>query len=145
MRTSAKNLQPLGGGYKQSSFQDAALARRLVGRMLSRRLEFELAVCANCAQTKPNSGRIIGSNCEAATIAAKEPSDMVEKIIDLIGVSTNSIEDAVQIALARAGVTISGIHQAHVEDISAVVENNRVSQWRVAIKVSFMVKDQLHE
>jgi flavin-binding protein dodecin len=70
---------------------------------------------------------------------------MVEKIIDLIGVSSNSIEDAVQIALARAGVTISGIHNVHVKDISAVVENNKVAHWRVAIQASFVVKDQLHE
>ena len=70
---------------------------------------------------------------------------MVEKIIDLIGVSTNSIEDAVQIALARAGVTIKGIHHVHVEDIAATVDENQVTQWRVAIKVSFVVRDQLHE
>jgi flavin-binding protein dodecin len=69
---------------------------------------------------------------------------MVEKIIDLIGVSANSIEDAVQIALARAGVTIKGIHYAHIEDVSAIVENNQVAKWRVAIKVSFQVKDTLH-
>jgi len=70
---------------------------------------------------------------------------MVEKIIDLIGISSNSIEDAVQIALARAGVTISGIHHANVTDISAVVENNKVTHWRVSIQASFLVKDQLHE
>jgi flavin-binding protein dodecin len=70
---------------------------------------------------------------------------MVEKIIDLVGISSNSIEDAVQIALARAGVTIKGIHYAHIEDVSAIVENNQVTKWRVAIKVSFQVKDQLHE
>jgi dodecin len=72
-------------------------------------------------------------------------ADMVEKIIDLVGISANSIEDAVQIALARAGVTIKGIHYAHIEDVSAVVEDNQVTKWRVAIKVSFLVKDQLHE
>jgi flavin-binding protein dodecin len=70
---------------------------------------------------------------------------MVEKIIDLIGISTNSIEDAVQIALARASVTIKGIHHVHVEDISATVEGNQVAQWRVAIKASFVVQDQLHD
>jgi dodecin len=70
---------------------------------------------------------------------------MVEKTIELVGISSNSIEDAVQLALSRAGVTISGIHSAHVEDISAVVENNVVTRWRVAIKASFLVKDQLHE
>jgi dodecin len=72
-------------------------------------------------------------------------ADMVEKIIDLIGISSNSIEDAVQIALARAGVTIKGIHYAHIEDISAVVDDNQVTKWRVALKVAFQVKDQLHE
>lgn len=70
---------------------------------------------------------------------------MVEKIIDLIGISTNSIEDAVQIALARAGVTIKGIYHVHVEDISAAVGENQVTQWRVAFKATFVVRDQLHE
>ncbi len=70
---------------------------------------------------------------------------MVEKIIDLIGISANSIEDAVKIALARAGVTISGIHRAQIKDISAVVDNNQVTQWRVSIQASFVVQDQLHE
>ncbi|MBE3604660.1 dodecin domain-containing protein [bacterium] len=70
---------------------------------------------------------------------------MVEKTIELVGISSNSIEDAVQLALARAGVTISGINHVHIEDISAAVENNQVSRWRVAIKATFLVKDQLHE
>ncbi len=70
---------------------------------------------------------------------------MVEKTIELVGISSNSIEDAVQLALARAGITISGINHAHIEDISATVENNQVTRWRVAIKASFLVKDQLHE
>jgi flavin-binding protein dodecin len=88
-----------------------------------------------CNQVKP----------AGATFAAKESSDMVEKVIDLIGISSNSIEDAVQLALARAGVTISGIHHAQVKDITATVDNNQVSQWRVSVQVSFIVKDQLHE
>ncbi len=48
---------------------------------------------------------------------------MVEKTIALTGISANSIEDAVALAVARAGVTISGIHTAHVTDTSAVVGN----------------------
>ncbi|HTR63691.1 MAG TPA: dodecin family protein [Candidatus Binataceae bacterium] len=70
---------------------------------------------------------------------------MVEKTIELTGISSNSVEDAVQIAVARAGVTISGIHSVHVEDVSAAVENNRVVRWKVRIKATFQVKDELHE
>ena len=70
---------------------------------------------------------------------------MVEKTIALTGISANSIEDAVSLAVARAGVTISGIHSAHVTDTSAVVENNKVVRWKVSVRLTFAVKDQLHE
>jgi len=70
---------------------------------------------------------------------------MVEKTIELTGISANSIEEAVQLAIARAGVTINGVHTAHVEDITATVEANKVVRWRVRVKVTFQVKDELHE
>jgi flavin-binding protein dodecin len=107
-------------------------------------LEFEPALCANGTRPKLTPGMRLGQT-DRGRFRHSGAVDMVEKIIDLIGISSNSIEDAVEIALARAGVTISGIHYAHVKDITATVENNKVSQWRVAIQVSFMVKDQLHE
>jgi hypothetical protein len=70
---------------------------------------------------------------------------MVEKTIELTGISANSIEDAVQLAIARAGVTISGIHSAHIVDVAANVEANKVTRWRVKVKLTFIVKEQLHE
>jgi flavin-binding protein dodecin len=51
---------------------------------------------------------------------------MVEKTIELTGISANSVEDAVQLAVTRAGVTIKGIHTVHVEDVAATVEANKV-------------------
>ena len=65
---------------------------------------------------------------------------MVEKTIALTGISANSIEDAVALAVARAGVTISGIHTAHVTDTSAVVENNKVVRWKVSGATDFRGK-----
>jgi flavin-binding protein dodecin len=70
---------------------------------------------------------------------------MVEKTIDLTGISANSIEEAVQLAVARAGVTIKGIHTAHLGDISATVEANKVVRWKVQVKLTFQVKDEIHE
>ncbi|HUY29351.1 MAG TPA: dodecin family protein [Candidatus Binataceae bacterium] len=70
---------------------------------------------------------------------------MVEKTIELTGISANSVEDAVQIAVTRAGVTISGIHSVHIEDVSAAVENSKVIRWKVKIKATFQIKDELHE
>jgi flavin-binding protein dodecin len=70
---------------------------------------------------------------------------MVEKSIELTGMSANSIEDAVNIALARAAVTIDGIRHVHVEDIAATVEGDAVMHWRVRIRITFAVQDRLHE
>jgi flavin-binding protein dodecin len=70
---------------------------------------------------------------------------MVEKTIELTGASANSVEDAVQLAVARAGVTIKGVHTAHLEDITATIEANKVVRWKVKVKLTFQVKDELHE
>ncbi len=70
---------------------------------------------------------------------------MVEKTIELTGISANSVEDAVGLAIARAGVTIKGIHSVQIGDISASVEANKIVRWRVKVKVTFQVKDELHE
>jgi flavin-binding protein dodecin len=70
---------------------------------------------------------------------------MVEKTIELTGTSTNSIEDAVNIAVSRAAVTIDSLRHAQIVDITATITNGSVSQWRVKLKVSFAVQDRLHE
>lgn len=70
---------------------------------------------------------------------------MVEKTVELTGISSNSIEDAAQLAIARAGVTLAGIHTAKILEIAAVVEGNKVAKWKVTVKVTFNVQDQIHE
>lgn len=70
---------------------------------------------------------------------------MVEKIVELTGTSTTSIEDAVALAVSRAAVTISGIREAVITDTRALVEDGRVAAWKVALRVTFEIKDRLHE
>ncbi len=70
---------------------------------------------------------------------------MVEKTIELTGSSANGIEDAVNLAISRAAVTIQGIRRVHITDVSADVENNRVTLWRVGMKLTFGIQDRVHE
>ena len=70
---------------------------------------------------------------------------MVEKTIELTGASANGIEDAVNLAISRAAVTIQGIRRVHITDVIADVENNKVSLWRVGMKLTFGIQDRLHE
>ena len=70
---------------------------------------------------------------------------MVEKTIELTGTSANSIEDAVNIAICRAAVTIQNIRFVRIVDVIGIVENNAVSQWRVKMGLTFTIEDRLHE
>jgi flavin-binding protein dodecin len=70
---------------------------------------------------------------------------MVEKTIQLTGTSANGIEDAVNLAVARAAVTISNIRHVRILDVDAVIEGGAVAQWRVKIDLSFTVDDRLHQ
>ena len=70
---------------------------------------------------------------------------MVEKTIELTGLSSTSIEDAVSLAVSRAAVTISGIYEVQVSDITAVVEDGVVARWKVKIKATFPIKESIHE
>lgn len=70
---------------------------------------------------------------------------MVEKTIELTGVSANSIEDAVNLAVGRAAVTIEGIRCVQIADVTGVVEDGRVATWRVRVRISFVIQDRLHE
>ena len=70
---------------------------------------------------------------------------MVEKTIELTGLSSSSIEDAVSLAVSRAAVTVSGIYEVQVSDITAVVEDGVIARWKVKIKATFPIKDSIHE
>jgi len=70
---------------------------------------------------------------------------MVEKTIDLTGTSVNSIEDAVNLAVSRASVTIEGIQRVEIAGVSATVENGAVASWHVKVRLTFTIQDRLHE
>jgi flavin-binding protein dodecin len=70
---------------------------------------------------------------------------MVEKTVEITGISANSIEDAVRIAVSRAGVTLSSIHTAHIEDVIALIEGNAVMRWKVRVRITFTIHDNIHE
>ncbi len=70
---------------------------------------------------------------------------MVEKIVELTGTSSRSIEEAVQMALSRASVTVSGIRRAEITSTTALVENGRINGWKVELRVAFEIRDRIHE
>jgi flavin-binding protein dodecin len=63
----------------------------------------------------------------------------VLKVIEIMASSEKSWEDATRLALQNAGTTVKEIRSAYVQDMSVVVKNNKVSEFRVNLKISFEV------
>jgi flavin-binding protein dodecin len=67
----------------------------------------------------------------------------VEKSIDLTATGP-SIEEAVAEAIDRASLTLRGVSSFEVERIDGLVENGEIS-YRVLVRVSFLIKEHVHE
>ena len=64
----------------------------------------------------------------------------VAKVIEISASSSKGIEDAVQGGLNKAARSIKHIKGAWINDIKVVTDDDgRVTEWRVDMKVSFLV------
>jgi flavin-binding protein dodecin len=64
-------------------------------------------------------------------------SNHIYKKIELVGSSPTGIEDAVNNAIARAGETIRNIKWFEVAEIRGHLEDNKIADWQVTVKVGF--------
>lgn len=64
----------------------------------------------------------------------------VAKVIELTSSSSKGIEDAVETGIRRADDTLDNIESAWIQDIKCVVKNGKVAEWRVNMKVTFLLK-----
>jgi flavin-binding protein dodecin len=64
----------------------------------------------------------------------------VAKVIEIISTSSKSFDDAVTQGVMRASQTISGITGAWVKDQSVEVSNGKITEYRVILKVTFVLK-----
>ena len=74
-------------------------------------------------------------------IIIAELRDMtVVKIIELIGSSQTNWEDAVKNALAEAARTVDNIKSIYVKSCKAVIEKNKIVEYRANVKIAFVVE-----
>jgi len=64
------------------------------------------------------------------------------KIIELVGVSKESWQDAVKEAVKEAAQTIRKIQGVDVIGQTADVEGDQIVQYRANIRISFLVEEQ---
>jgi dodecin len=63
----------------------------------------------------------------------------VAKIIELSCQSPKSFEDAIQDGITRASKTVHNIKSAWVKEQQVVIENGKISMYRVDLKVTFVL------
>ena len=63
----------------------------------------------------------------------------VAKITEISSSSTKSYEDAISTGISRANKTLNGIKSAWVKDHQVSVENGKVTEHRVILKVTFVL------
>ncbi|MFO0777496.1 MAG: dodecin family protein [Nitrospira sp.] len=63
----------------------------------------------------------------------------IAKIIEISSDSPTSFEDAIVQGIAKASKTVHGIKSAWVAEQHVVVENNKVTSYRVDLKVTFVL------
>ena len=65
----------------------------------------------------------------------------VARVSEVTASSTKSWDDAVREAMDRAGKTLRGITGLEVVSMKAKVVDNRISEYRVSVKITFILED----
>jgi dodecin len=68
-------------------------------------------------------------------------ADSVYKIIELVGTSTTSWEDAARVAVEKAAQSLEDIRVAEVIKLDMRVEANKVVEYRARVSVSFKLRE----
>lgn len=63
----------------------------------------------------------------------------IAKVIEISAESEQSFEDAIRQGLQSASKTVRNIRSAWVKEQQVVVENDRITKFRVDLKVTFVI------
>ncbi len=62
------------------------------------------------------------------------------KVIEILAQSEKGWEDAAQNAVNEVSKTVDNVEHIYSKEMQAVVENNKITKYRINAKVTFVVK-----
>jgi flavin-binding protein dodecin len=68
--------------------------------------------------------------------------DHIYKVIELVGSSETSTDDAIRTAVERASKTLKHLRWFEVVQTRGQIENQRVAHFQVTLKVGFSLEDR---
>ena len=66
----------------------------------------------------------------------------IAKIVEVIASSSKSFEDAVQKGISRTTDSLTDVTGAWVQDQKVVVKNGKITEYRVNLKITFVLKEK---
>jgi flavin-binding protein dodecin len=103
----------------------------------------ERAIGATCAK-----GQVSGTGAARAGLHWRQPppkdrimTNHVAKIIEIVGTSETSVEDAIQGAIARAAKTLDNLQWFEVIETRGFVAEGKVGRYQVVLKVAFGLEE----
>jgi hypothetical protein len=65
----------------------------------------------------------------------------IAKVTEISATSTKSFEDAIRQGIERASKTLEGIQGAWVKEQQIRVEGNKITEFRVNLMITFVLRD----
>lgn len=67
--------------------------------------------------------------------------DKTYKLIELVGVSEESVQQAIRNAVSRASRSLKGLDWFEMTGVRGLIKDGKVSQFQVTVKVGFRILD----
>jgi len=65
----------------------------------------------------------------------------IAKVTEVISSSSKSFDDAIEVGIERAAKSLKGISGAWVADQKVTVKDGKINEYRVVLKISFVLED----
>ena len=64
----------------------------------------------------------------------------IAKVLEITSSSTKSFDDAIRAGIARADKTLDQVQGAWIQDQNVIVEKGKITEYRVRMRVTFVLK-----
>jgi flavin-binding protein dodecin len=73
-------------------------------------------------------------------VATGSETDHVYKVIELVGTSDKSVDEAIKSGIARAGATLKHLRWFEVVQVRGHLDNGQIGHYQVTMKVGFTLE-----
>ncbi len=82
----------------------------------------------------------IGAKLDGTMIKPEGSAVSIAKVVEVNASSNRSFEDAIQSGIAKVTETIHNVQGAWINEQNVVIQNNQIVEYRVNLKVTFLVE-----